>query len=82
MSGAHAASRLCPPQHPFVILTDYNFWKFTSTLRGSASLQLMAELSLAASIVGLVSLGIQIDQGLSLYIDSASNAKPRCVVVP
>jgi hypothetical protein len=38
----------------------------------------MAELSLAASIVGLVSLGIQIGQGLSLYIDSASNAKP-CV---
>jgi hypothetical protein len=78
MSGAHAASRLCPPQHPFVILTGNNFWKFTSTLRDSASLQLMAELSLAASIVGLVSLGIQIGQGLSLYIDSASNAKP-CV---
>jgi hypothetical protein len=37
----------------------------------------MAELSLAASIVGLVSLGIQISQGLNLYIDSASNAKPR-----
>jgi hypothetical protein len=37
----------------------------------------MAELSLAASIVGLVSLGIQVGQGLNLYIDSASNAKPR-----
>ncbi|THV74137.1 hypothetical protein D6D17_06304 [Aureobasidium pullulans] len=37
----------------------------------------MAELSLAASIVGLISLGIQISQGLNLYIDSASNAKPR-----
>jgi hypothetical protein len=37
----------------------------------------MAELSLAASIVGLISLGIQIGQGLNLYIDSASNAKPR-----
>jgi hypothetical protein len=37
----------------------------------------MAELSLAASIVGLVSLGIQVGQRLNLYIDSASNAKPR-----
>lgn len=37
----------------------------------------MAELSLAASIVGLVSLGLQISQGLNLYIDSASSAKSR-----
>lgn len=37
----------------------------------------MAELSLAASIVGLISLGIQVGQGLNLYIGSASNANPR-----
>ncbi|KAI5276141.1 hypothetical protein E4T47_00823 [Aureobasidium subglaciale] len=37
----------------------------------------MAEFGLAASIVGVISLGIQIGQGLKLYIDSASNARPR-----
>jgi hypothetical protein len=66
-----------PPAAPVRDPNRLHFWKFTRTLRDAASPQLMAELSLAASIVGLVSLGIQIGQGLNLYIDSASNAKPR-----
>lgn len=37
----------------------------------------MAELGIAAAIAGIVGLGMQVSQGLNLYIDSASDAKPR-----
>jgi len=75
----HAALQLSPtaPIHNLSFSHLLNAERVSYESSESYHQNLMAELSLAASIVGLVSLGIQISQGLNLYIDSASNARPR-----